>query len=113
MFVKTPKRLFQRQGFGALLEKRVEKSWILSRGLGRPSVAPGVYFRMSIVGYFEGLSSERGISWRCVDPMSLREFIGYGLTQETPDHSTLSLLKSNLPEKPHREVCEWVVGVAL
>ena len=112
VFYKALNRLFQRHGFDAFVEELVEKSGIFSRGLGRPSVAPGVYFRMSMVGYFEGLSSERGISWRCADSMSLREFLGYELTQETPDHSTLSRWRRNLPEKLHREVFEWVVGVA-
>ena len=62
-----------------------------------------------MIGYFEGLSSERGIAWRCADSMSLREFLGYELTQETPDHSTLSRWRRNLPETLHREVFEWVV----
>jgi transposase len=112
VFYRALNRLFVRHGFDSFVEGLVEKSGIFSNGMGRPSVAPGVYFRMSMVGYFEGLSSERGIAWRCADSMSLREFLGYELTQETPDHSTLSRWRRNLPEKLHREVFEWVVGVA-
>jgi transposase len=112
VFYRALNRLFQRHGFDAFVEDLVEKSGIFVNGVGRPSVAPGVYFRMSMVGYFEGLSSERGIAWRCADSMSLREFLGYELTQETPDHSTLSRWRRNLPEKVHREVFEWVVLVA-
>ena len=112
VFYRALNRLFQRHGFDAFVEDLVEKSGIFPSGMGRPSVAPGVYFRMSMVGYFEGLSSERGIAWRCADSMSLREFLGYELTQETPDHSTLSRWRRNLPEKLHREVFEWVVLVA-
>jgi len=112
VFYRALNRLFQRHGFDGFVEGLVEKSGIFASGIGRPSVAPGVYFRMSMVGYFEGLSSERGIAWRCADSMSLREFLGYELTQETPDHSTLSRWRRNLPEKLHREVFEWVVGVA-
>ena len=112
VFYRALNRLFQRHGFDAFVEDLVEKSGIFVNGVGRPSVPPGVYFRMSMVGYFEGLSSERGIAWRCADSMSLREFLGYELTQETPDHSTLSRWRRNLPEKLHREVFEWVVLVA-
>src|SRR5687767_15116413 len=45
---------------------------------GRPSIPPGVYFRMLMVGYFEGIDSQRGIAWRCSDSLSLREFLGFG-----------------------------------
>src|SRR3989441_9395695 len=58
--------------------------------MGRPSMAPGVYFRMLLLGYFEGIDSERGIAWRVADSFSLREFLGYSLTESTPDHSTIS-----------------------
>ena len=44
---------------------------------GRPSMAPGVYFRCLLIGYFEGLDSERGIAWRTTDSLSLRKFLGY------------------------------------
>ena len=57
---------------------------------GRPSVPPGVYFRMLLVGYFEGIDSQRGIAWRCSDSLSLREFLGMPLGEESPDHSSLS-----------------------
>src|SRR5690349_14330795 len=55
--------------------------------LGRPSITPGTYFRALLLGYFEGIDSERGIAWRLADSLSLREFIGYAMTEETPDHS--------------------------
>ena len=56
---------------------------------GRPRIPPGTYFRMLLVGFFEGLDSERGIDWRVSDSMALRPFLGYDLTESTPDHSTL------------------------
>src|SRR3982750_719273 len=56
--------------------------------VGRPSVPPGTYFRMLFVGYFEGLDSQRGIAWRCADSRSLQDFLGYLLTEATPDHSS-------------------------
>ena len=57
---------------------------------GRPSMAPGVYFRALLIGYFEGLDSERGIAWRVADSLSLRRFLGFALDEQTPDHSTIS-----------------------
>ncbi len=74
---------------------------------GRKSIPPGTYFRMHLIGYFEGIESERGIEWRCADSMSLREFLGLGLTERVPDHSTLSRMRSRLPLEltfptPHR-----------
>src|SRR5512145_2884558 len=56
-------------------------------GVGRPSIPPGVYFRMIFIGYFEGIASQRGIAWRCSDSRSLAEFLGVPVTASTPDHS--------------------------
>ena len=67
---------------------------------------------MLLVGYFEGISSEREIAWRCADSLSLREFLGYELTERTPDHSTLSGLRRKLNVALHREIFEWVLQVA-
>lgn len=78
-----------------------------SRHTGRPGIPPGVYFRMLMVGYLEGLDSERGIAWRCADSLSLREFLGYDLTQRTPDHSTLSVIRSRMDVEVHQEIFEW------
>ncbi len=58
--------------------------------LGRPSLRPGVYFRALLVGYFEGIDSERGIAWRVADSLALRRFLLIGLDERTPDHSTIS-----------------------
>ena len=58
--------------------------------LGQPSLPPGVYFRCLLIGFFEGLDSERGIAWRVADSLSLRAFLGYGIDETTPDHSTIS-----------------------
>ena len=56
---------------------------------GRTGIPPGVYFRMLLVGYFEGIGSQRGIAWRCGNSLSLREFLGIPLTEDTPDHSSV------------------------
>lgn len=78
--------------------------------LGRPSIPPGVYFRMHLVGYFEGIDSERGIAWRCADSLALREFLGYTLTDGTPDHSSMSVIRNRMDVETHREVFTWVLA---
>ena len=82
-----------------------------SRGQGRPSIAPGIYVRMLMVGYFEGLSSEREIAWRCADSLSLRRFLGLGLSDETPDHSSISRIRQRLPQEVHDAVFQRVLGL--
>jgi len=77
--------------------------------LGRPGIPPGVYFRMLLIGYFEGLDSERGIAWRCADSRTLGQFLGYGLTEETPDHSSLSVIRNRIDLETHQEVFAWVL----
>jgi len=81
-------------------------------GVGRPSIPPGVYFRMVFVGYFEGLASQRGIAWRCSDSRSLQEFLGLAATDRTPDHSSLSRVHGRLPLQVHAEVFRFVLGIA-
>ena len=83
-----------------------------ANGKGRPSIPPGVYFRMLLVGYFEGLGSQRGIAWRCSDSLSLRAFLGLSLTQETPDHSSLSYIRNRLPLSVHEQVFIKVLAIA-
>ena len=78
---------------------------------GRPSIAPGVYFRLLLIGFFEGIDSERGIAWRVADSLSLREFLGYSLTEPTPDHSTISRTRRLLPVETHQAVFRWFVKV--
>jgi len=79
---------------------------------GRPGIPPGVYFRMLLVGYFEGIGSQRGIAWRCSDSLSLRSFLGMAATQESPDHSSLSVIRERLPEEVHQAVFTWVLTLA-
>jgi transposase len=78
---------------------------------GRPSMAPGVYFRMLLIGFFEGIDSERGIAWRVADSLSLREFVGCTVTEPTPDHSTISRTRRLLPVETHKAVFRWFVRV--
>lgn len=78
---------------------------------GRPSLPPPVYFRLVLIGYFEGIDSERGIAWRVADSLTLREFLGYTATQEPPDHSTISRTRRLLALETHQEVFAWVLQV--
>ena len=77
--------------------------------LGRPSLPPGRYFRMHLIGYFEGIDSERGLEWRCADSLSLREFLRLGTTEAVPDHTWLSRTRSRLPLEVHEAVFTWVL----
>ena len=77
--------------------------------LGRPSLPPGRYFRMHLVGYFEGIDSERGLEWRCADSLSLRDFLRLGTTERVPDHSWLSKTRSRLPLEVHEAIFTWVL----
>jgi transposase len=77
--------------------------------MGRPSIAPGVYFRCFLVGYFEGIDSERGIAYRVSDSLSLREFLGLSLEERTPDHSTLSKTRRLMNLGTHKAVFQWVL----
>jgi transposase len=77
--------------------------------MGRPSLAPGVYFRMLLIGYFEGLDSERGIAWRTTDSLALRQFLGVALTDAPPDHSTVSRTRRLIDVETHQAVFTWVL----
>jgi transposase len=78
---------------------------------GRPSISPGVYFRTLLIGYFEGLDSERAIAWRLADSLSLRRFLGFALDQQTPDHSTISRTRRLYWLSTHKAVFAWVIGI--
>src|SRR5438309_3407523 len=77
--------------------------------MGRPSLAPGQYFRLLLLGYFEGLDSERGIAWRAADSLGVRGFLGLVLTEGAPDHSTISRTRRLIDLDTHRAVFTWVL----
>ena len=79
--------------------------------IGRPSLLPGTYFRLLLIGYFEGLDSERGIAWRTADSLALRGFLGLGLDEPTPEHSTISRTRRLLDLETHRAVFTWILQV--
>jgi transposase len=78
---------------------------------GRPSLTPGTYFRSLLIGYFEGIDSERGIAWRVADSLALRQFLHIGLDENTPDHSTISRTRRLIDVETHRKVFGWVLGL--
>src|ERR671917_2419250 len=94
-------------GFDGFVEDRCAPYY--AAGRGRPSPPPGRYFRMHLVGYFEGIESERGLEWRRADSLSLREFLRLGTTEPVPDHSWLSRTRSRLPLEAHEAVFAWVL----
>ena len=101
-FYERLNQVLSADGFDDFVEDLCEPFYV--QGEGRPSIPPGTYFRMLLVGFFEGLDSERGIDWRVSDSMALRPFLGYDLTESTPDHSTLSRIRQRLPVEVHDEV---------
>src|SRR3954465_14202551 len=94
-------------GFDGFVEGQCAPYYAAHRG--RPSLPPGRYFRMLLVGYFEGIDSERGLEWRCADSLSLREFLRLGDREPVPDHSWLSRTRSRLPLELHDQVFTWVL----
>ena len=96
--------------FDAKVERLCHKFYKQSP-YGRPSMAPGVYFRSLLIGYFEGLDSERGIAWRTADSLSLRKFLGYALDEATPDHSTISRTRRLYWLETHKAVFRWVLNL--
>ncbi len=109
VFYERVNRVLDEHGFDQFAEDACAKFY--APVMGRPGVAPGVYFRMQLVGYFEGLDSERGIAWRCADSLSLREFLGAGLTGSVPDYSTVSRTRRLIDLETHSEVFSWMLRV--
>lgn len=109
-FYQKLNELLAEAKFDEWIEKLCEPYYAAK--LGRPSIPPGVYFRMILVGYFEGIASQRGIAWRCSDSRSLAEFLGLALNETTPDHSSLSRVHGRLPLEVHDEVFVFVLKIA-
>src|SRR5271166_7007082 len=106
-FYDKLQRLLAEAGFDAFVEETC-KPYYAPR-MGAPSLPPGRYFRMHMVGYFEGLDSERGIVWRCADSRSLGDFLRLGKRDKVPDHSWLSKTRSRLPHEVHEKVFAFVL----
>jgi transposase len=109
-FYRKLNQLLGEANFDAYLETLCEPYY--AQHQGRPSIPPGTYFRMILIGYFEGIASQRGIAWRCSDSRSLAEFLGYGPTEETPDHSSLTRIHGRLPQEVHEAMFNFVLTLA-
>lgn len=94
--------ILAKEDFDTFVESRCAEYY--EKKKGRPSIPPGVYFRLLMIGYFERIDSERGIAWRCADSLSLRSFLGIALGERTPDHSSMSRIRRRLPLEVHEEV---------
>lgn len=99
-------RLLDDDGFDSWLEGECAPYFSES---GRPSIPPGVYFRMLFVGYLEGFPAERAIAWHCRDRMSLREFLGYQIHERTPDHSSFTIWRQRLPLEMYGAVFQRIL----
>jgi transposase len=107
-FYERLNQLLNKRGFDPFAESACRKFYAK---VGRPGLAPGVYFRALLIGYFEGIDSERGIAWRAADSLALRSFLGFELNQMTPDHSTISRTRRLIDVETHRQVFLWVLSM--
>src|SRR3954466_5311368 len=108
-FYQQLNALLDREKFDEFAESECGRFYCA--GNGRPSLPPGTYFRLLLIGYFEGIDSERGIAWRAADSLGLRQFLRIGLDEDTPDHSTISRTRRLIDVETHRKVFQWVLGV--
>ena len=107
-FYEQLNRVLDQSKFDGFCERQCRKFYHAK--VGRPSLAPGVYFRLLLIGFFEGIGSERGIGWRVADSLSLRRFLSYGLDEATPDHVTISRTRRLLDEATHQAVFTFVLA---
>ena len=106
-FYERLNRILDEAGFDAFVEDACVKFY--AESLGRPSLAPGRYFRLLLLGYFEGLDSERAMAWRAADSLSIRQFLDLALDEAPPDHSTLSRTRRLIDLETHQAVFTWVL----
>ena len=109
VFYDRLQNVLSEAGFDAFVEETCKPFY--APRMGAPSLPPGRYFRMHMVGYFEGIDSERGIVWRCSDSYSLRDFLRLAQRDRVPDHSWLSKTRSRLPHEVHEKVFGWVLAL--
>lgn len=106
-FYRRLNQLLREHGFDNFAEEQCAEFY--AETMGRPSLPPGIYFRLLLIGYFEGIDSERGIAWRAADSLALRDFLGVGLDDAPPDHSTISRTRRLIDVETHRDVFTWVL----
>jgi len=108
-YYRAVNKILAEKGFDKYAEGLCAKFY--ARKMGRPGMAPGVYFRCLLLGYFEGIDSERGIAWRAADSLSLRDFLGIPTSKLTPDHSTISRTRRLIDLETHQAIFTWALGV--
>jgi transposase len=106
-FYKRLNRILDGHGFDAFVEGLCRRFY--APGIGRPGLPPGRYFRLLLLGYFEGLGSERGMAWRAADSMAIRNFLGLAVDEAAPDHSTISRTRRLMDVETHQRVFTWVL----
>lgn len=106
-FYKKLNQLLDAHGFDDYVNERCQKFY--AEVMGRPGMPPGIYFRTMMIGYFEGIDSERGIAWRSADSLSLRSFLGYALNESVATHCTISRTRRLIDIETHEEVFSWVL----
>jgi len=108
-FYERLNRLLDECGFDEFVETSCRRFY--ATRLGRPSLAPGMYFRLLMVGYFEGIDSERGIAWRAADSLGIRAFLRIGLDESVPDQTTISRTRRLMDVETHELVFAWILSV--
>ena len=108
-FYQRLNQVLDAHAFDEFVEAQCASFYAVTRG--RPSLTPGTYFRLLLVGYFEGIDSERGIAWRTADSLALRGFLGLGLEETPPEHSTISRTRRLIDLETHRAVFTWILQV--
>src|SRR6202795_1661268 len=106
-FYKRVNELLETERFDEFAEKECARFY--AENNGRPSLTPGIYFRLLLGGHFEGIDSERGIAWRAADSVGLRQFLGIGVDEPPPDPSTTSRTRRLIDVETHRKVFFWVL----
>jgi transposase len=106
-FYQRLNQILESHGFDAFVEGLCRRFY--APGVGRPSLPPGRYFRLMLLGYFEGLGSERGMAWRAADSLAIRSFLGLALDEGAPDHSTISRTRRLIDVETHERVFTWVL----
>lgn len=108
-FYDAVNKVLDAHHFDTFAEERCAKFYDDGTRGGRPGLAPGIYFRCLLIGYFEGIDSERGIDWRCNDSVSLKTFLGLAIDQSAPDHSTISRTRRLIDLETHQEVFQEIL----
>lgn len=108
-FYERLNRVLDECGFDEFVEKACAPFY--AKTIGRPGLTPGIYFRLLMVGYFEGIDSERGIAWRAADSLGIRAFLRIALDEGTPDHSTISRTRRLMDVETHQMVFVWLLGL--